>query len=289
MPSTYPEFIDRFSTLAPNYDVALCDVWGVLHNGIAAFPAACEAMQKFRAGGGTVVLITNAPRPGGIVLKFTDKVGMPRDCFDDIVSSGDVARDYIAGRIDETVFKIGPERDGPIFDDLPIRFAPVETADFVVCSGLFNDEGETPEDYRPLLRQMLDRKLFMLCANPDIVVERGERMLYCAGAIADLYRSLGGEVLYAGKPYRPIYDSALAKAAELRGGKIMLDRVLAIGDSVRTDLAGAASLPIDCLFITAGIHSEEFGGRDDPNLAAVERTFAAAGLMPKALMRRLAW
>ncbi|HEY1300094.1 MAG TPA: HAD hydrolase-like protein, partial [Stellaceae bacterium] len=216
-------------------------------------------------------------------------VGVPRTCFDAVVSSGDVARAYIAERIGETVFKIGPARDGPIFDDLPIRFAPLERADYVVCSGLFNDEGETPEDYRPLLRRMLERQLFMVCANPDVVVERGERLLYCAGAIADLYRSLGGEVLYAGKPYRPIYDSALNKAAALRGHAAPLDRVLAIGDSVRTDLAGAAALPVDCLFITAGIHAEEFGGREDPNLGAVERTFAAAGLVPTALMRRLAW
>jgi HAD superfamily hydrolase (TIGR01459 family) len=289
MVSTAPAFIEQFAAIAPRYDVVLCDVWGVLHNGIAAFPAACEAMQRFRAGGGTVILITNAPRPGDVVLRFTDKVGVPRTCFDAVVSSGDVARAYIAERIGETVFKIGPARDGPIFDDLPIRFASLESADYVVCSGLFNDEGETPEDYRPLLRRMIERKLFMVCANPDVVVERGERLLYCAGAIADLYRSLGGEVLYAGKPYRPIYDSALNKAAALRGHAAPFDRVLAIGDSVRTDLAGAAALPVDCLFITAGIHSEEFGGREDPNLAAVERTFAAAGLMPTALMRRLAW
>jgi HAD superfamily hydrolase (TIGR01459 family) len=284
-----PAFTERFSTLAPGYDVVLCDVWGVLHNGVAAFPAACEAMRRFREQGGAVVLITNAPRPGEVVLGYTDSVGVPRNCFDAIVASGDVARDYIAGRIGDAVFKIGPPRDGPIFDDLPIRFAPLEAADYVVCSGLFNDEGETPEDYRPLLERMLARNLVMLCANPDIVVERGERLLYCAGAIADLYRTLGGEVLYAGKPYRPIYDAALAKAAAVRRGATPLSRVLAIGDSVRTDLAGAAALPVDCLFITGGIHSEEVGGRDDPNIAAVERTFAAAGLTPTAVMRRLVW
>jgi HAD superfamily hydrolase (TIGR01459 family) len=289
MPSTSLAFTEQFASLAPNYDVALCDVWGVLHNGIVAFADACDAMRRFRQSGGTVILITNAPRPGEVVLDFTDKVGMPRDCFDGIVSSGDVARAHIAGRLNETVFKIGRARAGPIFDDLAIRFVPVESADYVVCSGLFNDETETPEDYRPLLEQMLARKLFMVCANPDIVVERGERMLYCAGAIAELYRSLGGEVLFAGKPHRPIYESALAKAAALRGGMPSLKRVIAIGDSVRTDLAGALAVPVDCLFITAGIHSEEFGGRDDPNVAAVERTLEAAGLRPTALMRRLRW
>jgi HAD superfamily hydrolase (TIGR01459 family) len=289
MSVTHPVFIEQFAALAPRYDVVLCDVWGVLHNGVAAFPPACAALRRFRDSGGTVILITNAPRPGEIVLRFTDKLGMPRDCFDGIVSSGDVARAYIAGRIGETVFTIGPARDGPIFDDLPIRFAPLEAADYAVCSGLYNDETETPEDYRPLLLRMRERGLFMVCANPDLVVERGERLVYCAGAVADLYQTLGGEVLFAGKPYRPIYDTALAKAAALRGRAAPLERVLAIGDSVRTDLTGAAALQVDCLFITAGIHSEEFGGRDDPNPAAVDRTLAAAGLMPTAMMRRLAW
>ena len=170
-----------------------------------------------------------------------------------------------------------------------VTFAPVETADYVVCSGLFDDEAETAEDYRELLGRMRARGLFMVCANPDVVVERGDRLVYCAGAIADLYREMGGDVLYAGKPYRPIYAQALAEAEAVRGRAAPLARVLAIGDSVRTDVAGAAALGVDCLFLTAGIHAEELGGRDNPDPAVLGQIFAGAGIAPKAVMRRLVW
>ena len=289
MPSPLAAFTDRFSTLAPDYDVALCDVWGVIHNGVAAFPEACDALTRFRARGGSVILITNAPRPAAVVMRFIDKLNVPRGVYDGIVSSGDVTRAYVAGRPGDTVFRLGPDRDTPIYDGLDVRFAPVETADYVVCSGLFDDETETPEDYRELLGEMRARELFMVCANPDIVVERGHELVYCAGAIADLYGSLGGQVLYAGKPHRPIYDQALAAAEKLRGGITPLRRVLAIGDLVRTDLAGAAGLGVDCLFVTAGIHAEEVGGREDPDPAALGKIFAAADLMPKAVTRKLVW
>lgn len=282
-------FTERFAPLASAYDVVLCDVWGVVHNSIVSFPGACEALQRFRGGGGTVIMITNAPRPGEEVVRFMSRLGVPADAYDGIVSSGDVTRGYIAEHRDQTIFRIGPERDLPLYEGLDVRFAPAETADYAVCSGLFDDETETAEDYRGLLEQMRARSLFMVCANPDIVVERGEKLVYCAGAIADLYRTLGGEVLYAGKPHRPLYDQALARAKAVRGEATPLDRVLAIGDSLRTDLAGAAALGIDCLFVTAGIHAEEFGGRDEPDPSAVERTLAAAGLRPMALMHRLRW
>jgi HAD superfamily hydrolase (TIGR01459 family) len=289
MTSSIATYADRFSTLAPSYDVALCDVWGVIHNGVAAFPEACEALMRFRERGGTVMLITNAPRPGAVVMRFLDKLKVPRAVYDGIAASGDVTRAYVAGRPGDTVFRLGPDRDTPIYDGLDVQFAPVETADYVVCSGLFDDETESPEDYRPLLGQMRKRNLFMVCANPDIVVERGHELVYCAGAIADLYGSLGGEVLYAGKPHRPIYDQALAAAAKLRGAATPFARVLAIGDSVRTDLAGAVGVGIDCLFVIAGIHAEEVGGREDPDPAAVQKIFAAAGLMPTAVTRKLMW
>jgi len=289
MASTPPVFTERFAPLASGYDVALCDVWGVVHNSIVSFPEACEALQRFRAGGGTVIMITNAPRPHDEVVHFITRLGVPPAAYDGMVSSGDVTRAYISDHLDQSIFRIGPERDLPIYQGLDVRFAPVERADYVVCSGLFDDETETAENYRDLLGQMRARNLFMVCANPDVVVERGEKLVYCAGAIADLYQSLGGEVLYAGKPHRPIYDQALAEAAALRGKSVPLGRVLAIGDSVRTDLAGAAALGVDCLFVTAGIHAEDFGGREEPDPGAVGRTFAAAGLTPKAIMHRLRW
>jgi HAD superfamily hydrolase (TIGR01459 family) len=284
-----PSFTERFSGLAGSYDAVLSDVWGVIHNGIAATGPACDALRRFREGGGTVLLITNAPRPGQVVTKFLDKVGVPHDAYDGIVSSGDVTRAVMAARPDKAVFHIGPERDLPIFDGLGLDFVDLERADYVVCTGLRNDEIETPESYRAELGQLLKRKLFMLCGNPDLVVERGDKLIYCAGAIADLYRSLGGEVLYAGKPYRPIYDLAMERVAALRGKPVPRGRVLAIGDSVRTDLKGATDYGLDCLFVTAGIHAEELGDRHNPNLSALNRIFADAGLAPKAVTSALSW
>jgi HAD superfamily hydrolase (TIGR01459 family) len=284
-----PAFSERFSALAAGYDAVLSDVWGVIHNGVAAFPEACDALARFRAGGGRVVLITNAPRPGAVVVKLLDRLAVPREAYDAIVSSGDVTRAVMAGRPGKAVLHIGPERDLPIFDGLGLHFVSLEQADYVVCTGLSDDEVETPEDYRELLGRMRARGLFMLCGNPDLVVERGERLVYCAGAIADLYHEMGGEVLYAGKPYRPIYDQALDQVAGLDGRRPALDRVLAIGDSVRTDLKGATDLGIDCLFVTAGIHAEELGSRHDPDVAALAKIFADAGIAPKAVTRRLLW
>ncbi|HVY59746.1 MAG TPA: TIGR01459 family HAD-type hydrolase [Xanthobacteraceae bacterium] len=281
--------LDRFSKLAPAYRTLLCDVWGVVHNGLAAFPDACDVLVRFRAGGGTVVFITNAPRPGEVVMRQLARLGVPRESYDAIVSSGDVTRAVIARRPGQSVFHLGPERDRSIFAGLDVAFASVESADYVVCSGLFDDEIETPDDYRDMLAAMRTRALFMLCANPDAVVERGDKLIYCAGAIADAYREIGGEVLYAGKPYRPIYEEALARAAEARGGTEAPGPVLAIGDSVRTDLKGAASAGLDSLFVTTGIHAEELGGRDDPDPAVLDGILSAAGVRPKAVMRRLVW
>ena len=284
-----PAFIERFSTLAPGYDALFCDVWGVVHNGLAAFAPAADALARFRALGGTVVLISNAPRPGAQVTRLLDHLHVPHSGYDSIVTSGDVTRDFVAKRAGEPVFHIGPERDLTIFTGLDAPFGPLESAHYVICSGLYDDEIETPDDYRELVAKIRARNLFMVCANPDVVVERGDRLVYCAGAIADLYAEQGGEVFYAGKPYRPLYDLALAEVARARGKPVALDRVLAIGDSVRTDLKGAHDLGVDCLFVTAGIHAEELGHRDDPDPAALRTMFAAAGQMPKAVTRRLIW
>jgi HAD superfamily hydrolase (TIGR01459 family) len=282
-------FTEHFSTLAPRYDVVLADVWGVIHNGVAAFPETIAALTRFRQTGGTVILITNAPRPAEIVLRYLDKLAVPHDVFDGIVTSGDVTRSVIIARGGQSIFHIGPERDHGLFHELDLHFAPLERADYSVCSGLFDDTRETAEDYRDLLTRMQARGLFMLCANPDLVVERGDELVYCAGAVADLYESVGGEVLWAGKPHRPIYDQALAAAAALRGSEVPLQRVLAIGDSVRTDMTGAGLLGADSLFVTGGIHAEELGERHDPDPAALEKIFAAAGVQPTAVTRRLAW
>ncbi len=284
-----PPLISHFSELAPDYDVLLCDVWGVVHNGLAAFPQACDALMRARATGKTVVYITNSPRPSEVVKRQLERLHVPRETYDAIVSSGDVTRSVIEKRHGKSLYHLGPDRDRSIFEGLNVTFAGLETADYVVCSGLENDEEETPDDYRERLQAMLARKLFMVCGNPDVVVERGNRLVYCAGALADLYATMGGEVLFAGKPYRPIYDLALAKAEAATGKTVALERALAIGDSLRTDLKGAYTLGVDFLFVTAGIHAEELGGREKPDPAALTGAFAAAGEIPKAVMRQLVW
>jgi HAD superfamily hydrolase (TIGR01459 family) len=284
-----PPLLPHFAALVGGYDVLLSDVWGVVHNGLAAWPRACDALMRARAGGATVVLITNAPRPSEQVMRQLDKLHVPREAYDAIVSSGDVTRGVIEQRHGQSFAHLGPERDLSIFKGLELHFAPLESADYVVCTGLEDDEVETPEDYRARLEVMLKRKLLMVCGNPDVVVERGPRLVYCAGAIADLYATMGGAVIYAGKPYRPIYEMALQKAEIAAGRKASLARVLAIGDSVRTDLKGARAIGVDFLFVTSGIHAEELGGREQPDTAALAATFAAAGDVPKALMRELVW
>jgi len=280
------EVFDRFSTVAPRYDVVLCDVWGVVHNGLAAHDAACDALARYRAGGGTVILITNAPRPAPWVVGQLERLGVPGEAYDGVTTSGDVTRGVMAARAG-TVFHIGPERDLSIFDGLGVTFATMASAAYAVCTGLFDDTTETPEDYRGLLTAMRGRDLFMLCANPDLVVERGGALVHCAGAIADAYAAMAGEVVYAGKPYRPIYDAALALAARVSGAAAPPARTLAIGDSLRTDIAGALALGIDGLFVCGGIHAEELGL--SPSTAALGRMFAAAGITPHAVTPRLAW
>lgn len=289
MPATPLALTTSFSALAPSYDVVLSDVWGVVHNGLDAWPEASDALARFRDQGGTVVLISNAPRPGEGLMRQLDKIGVARAAYDAIVSSGDLTRAAIAARPGQPVFHLGPARDLGLYSGLDAPRVEPEAAAYVVCSGLFNDEVETAEDYRPLLQRLRARAVPMVCANPDVVVERGDQLIYCAGALADLYQQLGGEVLYAGKPHRPIYEQALARAAALRGADAPLQRVLAIGDSIRTDLEGASALGIACLFVTSGIHAQELGGREEPDLVTLARLFAEAGVHPRAVTSRLMW
>jgi HAD superfamily hydrolase (TIGR01459 family) len=279
-------FVEQLRDLVDGVEVILSDIWGVVHNGLEAFPEACEALHTYRERGGTVILITNAPRPADSVQRQLRKLGVADETYDAIVSSGDLTRNFVADHPGQKVFWLGPERDNSIYRGLDPVLGPLEQSDYIVCTGPFDDETETPEDYRAMLLQARERKMPFICANPDIVVERGDRLIYCAGAIAELYRELGGEVIFYGKPHRPIYERAMALAAERRGHPAPLDRVLAIGDSVRTDLTGALGFGIDCLFVTRGIHSEEFEGLDQLDPASVKELF---GHPPRALMRELRW
>jgi len=279
-------FVEGLRELADGVEVVLSDIWGVVHNGLEAFAEACEALRTCRVRGATVILITNAPRPADSVQRQLHKLRVADDAYDAIVSSGDLTRHYVADHPGRKVFQLGPERDSGIYRGLDPALSSLEEADYIVCTGLFDDETETAEDYRQMLLKARERKLPLICANPDIVVERGDRLIYCAGAIAELYRELGGEVIFYGKPHRPIYERAIALAAGLRGHRIEPKSALAIGDSVRTDLAGAHGFGIDCLFVTRGIHSDDFEGIDQLDPASIRELF---GHPPKALIRDLKW
>jgi HAD superfamily hydrolase (TIGR01459 family) len=279
-------FVEQLRDLVGGVEVVLSDIWGVVHNGLEAFPEACQALHTYRQQGGTVILITNAPRPADSVQRQLRKLGIADDTYDAIVSSGDLTRLFVADHPGKKIFWLGPERDNSIYRGLDPVIGPLEQADYIICTGLFDDETESAEDYRAMMLQALERKLPLICANPDIVVERGDRLIYCAGAIAELYRELGGEVIFYGKPHRPIYQRAMQLAAERLGRPVELNRVLAIGDSVRTDLAGAHGFGIDCLFVTRGIHAEDFEGVDQLDPASVKELF---GHPPRALTRELKW
>ncbi len=278
--------IDALGEIAADYDVILCDVWGVLHNGVDAFPKAGVALTEARSNGATVVLITNSPRPRPGVAAQLELIGVPSSAYDRIVTSGDVTQRLIAEG-PKKVFLLGPERDIPIFDGLGVDVVGEAEAEAVVCTGLFDDESETPEDYREMLEWWVARDVPLICANPDLVVERGHLLIPCAGAVAALYEDLGGQTRIAGKPHSPIYAAALAAAEETRG-PFDRARVLAIGDGMPTDVKGALDAGLDLLYISGGIHAAEYtlaGKTDEDALAAyLEREKAT----PKWWMPRLA-
>lgn len=252
-------FIDGLHEVAGQYDLLLCDVWGVLHDGVRAFPAASEALARYRAGGGRVVLVSNAPRPGIDVISHLTQLGVARDAFDAIRTSGDLTREAVAENGARRFHHVGPERDLGLFRGLWARPSEIEEADYVVCTGLFDDEVETVEDYAASLRAMLERDLVMLCANPDIVVERGDRLILCAGALAAAYEELGGRSITYGKPHPAIYASALEVGAGLLGRSPESAKVLAVGDAIRTDIAGGHAAGLDTLLVARGIHALELG------------------------------
>ena len=289
----------HFAEIADGYDLILCDVWGVLHDGARAHAAAGEALIRFRELPGArprrVVLVSNAPRPWRGVQRILNRFGVPRGAYDAILTSGDLTHDLIAGRLadhpNERIHHLGPERDRPIFDGLDIRLVPAEEAALVVCTGLFDDETETAEDYRAVLEGFRARDMPMICANPDLVVERDKRLIPCAGAIAVVYEAIGGAVVYAGKPHAPVYEAALHKAGALDGlPPPDKARVLAVGDAIRTDIAGARAAGIPSLFVARGIHAEELGvTAEHHSLGNVADWLARQPAKPDAVIERLAW
>ena len=281
-------FVERLRDLVGGVEVILSDIWGVVHNGLESFPEACEALHTYRKNGGTVILITNAPRPADSVQRQLRKLGVADDIYDAIVSSGDLTRHYVADHPGRKVFWLGPERDSSIYRGLDLALSPLQQADYIVCTGLFDDETESAEDYRSMMQEALARKLTLICANPDIVVERGDRLIYCAGAVAEFYRELGGEVIFYGKPHRPIYESALAAAAlaAKAAGRQSPKNPLAVGDGLLTDIKGANQAGLEALFIADGVHGEEVEPYIGEHLAAL---FTRFGAKAGSVTRRLAW
>ncbi|MGE5567155.1 MAG: TIGR01459 family HAD-type hydrolase [Parcubacteria group bacterium] len=272
------------SELADRYDALLCDVWGVIHNGRESFPAACEALARWRAEVGPVVLISNAPRPSLAIHSQLDHFKVPREAWTAFVTSGDATRALLAERAPGPCWSIGPARDAALYEGLGLGFADAEDAAFCCVTGPYDDTVETPEDYRARFEIAVERGLTMICANPDRVVQRGDQLIYCGGALADLYEEMGGRVLMAGKPYEPIYKLALHEA-----GDTPKSRVLCIGDGVITDVKGADDQGLDCLFIAKGIHGDAAmrDGRLDATL--VEGLLAEEDVSTKYAMSDLKW
>jgi HAD superfamily hydrolase (TIGR01459 family) len=282
--------VSGLAGLADRYRVIFSDVWGVVHNGLAPHTEAGDALARFRAGGGTVIMISNAPRPHWSVKEQLDQIGVLPAAYDAIVTSGDVTQGLALAQPGRRCLHIGADRDEPLFRDLPLERTALDKASFVICSGLADDDNETPEDYRDLLVQIHERKLTMICANPDLVVERGEKLIPCAGAIAALYEGMGGKVIQAGKPYPPIYEATLAKAAAVLGRIPARTEILAIGDAIRTDVIGAASFGVDSLFLTAGIHAGELHGADGGiDHSRLDAFLAVQAATPTMTARSLSW
>ena len=293
-PSTVP-LITAIAELGSEYRAWLVDIWGVLHNGHSTFGGAVAATRAFRASGGIVVLLSNSPRPSAGVQAQLRGLGVPDDAYDGTVTSGDLTRHELAKHAGARVYHLGPARDRPIFDGLDVKLVEKNSAELVVCSGLFDDEIETPGDYMRLLTELAERHLPMICANPDHRVERGAELVYCAGALAAIYEEMGGDIVYAGKPHRPIYELALECITELTGTPISRSEILAIGDGINTDMQGAASFGVDAIFVASGLHvpspatgqMNELGDEslDTGHLAALFTRVKT----PLAAMRSLRW
>lgn len=281
--------ISGLADLTDRYDVLLSDVWGVIHNGRESFPAACAALARWRAERGPVVLISNSPRPSADVVAQLDSLGVPREAWSAFVSSGDATRVLLAQHAPGPAWRIGPDRDAPLYAGLPLEFSNAEAARFISVTGPYDDEVETPEDYRAPLAAAAARGLEMICANPDLVVQRGDKLIYCGGALAQLYEQLGGKVLMAGKPHPAIYDLCLAEAQALLGRPVDRARVLCIGDGLPTDLKGANAQELDVLFVASGIHGDETIGPDGLRPDATEAFLKAGGVTATWAIADLAW
>jgi HAD superfamily hydrolase (TIGR01459 family) len=274
----------RIRDVAPRPVAWLCDIWGVLHNGVAAFPAAVEACVAFRATGGVVLLVSNAPRPAEAVALQLLKLGVPAAAYDGILTSGDVTRDLLARWKGHPTYHLGPERDRGIFAGLDLRLGTLTDADVIVCTGLFDDTRETAESYRETLERAARRDIPMVCANPDLYVERGGQIIACAGAVAELYAACGGQVRYAGKPHTEVYTAAVARISAVVGRSVGRGELLAIGDGVNTDIKGAAIEGIPAVYVASAVHLQA-----PFSTSAVAALFQPLGFWPQAAIEALRW
>ena len=257
------QIVNALPDISAQYDALFVDLWGCVHNGVRAFDAANKALIEYRAGGGIVVLVTNSPRPRAQVEQQLADFGLARDAWDSIASSGDSARSaFFLGAVGQKIYFIGTDAELPFFEPLkliddPIQteHVPIEEAEGIVCTGLPTADG-TPDDVRAPLLYAKQKGLKLLCANPDIIVDRGDKREWCAGAVAQAYTEMGGTSLYFGKPHAPIYDLARRRLSAIRPN-IPDDRILAIGDGITTDIQGAIGEGIDSLFITGGLAAKE--------------------------------
>lgn len=281
------EILPGLSAIASRYDALICDIWGVLHNSLVAHLPAVEALRRFRGEHGPVVLLTNAPRPAADVRENLAQLRVPEDCYDAIQTSGMATREDLVRRLQDgpvKMFHLGPERDRGVFEGLDVAEVDAADAELVLCTGLLDHDIETPQDYRPQLEAFAARGVPLLCANPDIRVPKGSQLIYCAGALAQLYEALGGEAVYFGKPHAPVYAATLRLAERVAGKTV--SNPLAIGDGLKTDIAGANAYGVDALFIADGLHGAELGAMTPENLA---RLFAAAGAAAIGAMPALMW
>ena len=282
-----PKLINGLAEIAPGHDALICDVWGVVHDGKRHHPAAAEALYRFKEKHGPVVLLTNAPRVPAEVAAQCASYGLPPDCYDAIVSSGGAAREELVRRSairTLPLYYVGPDRDLPMIEGLDVRRTEIAEAEVALVIGLRDDMNETPADYDTELKALAARGLTMLCANPDLVVHRGTRLLYCAGSLAQGYEAMGGRVIYYGKPHLPVYESALAAVAAILGHTPR--RPLAVGDGLLTDIKGANAAGLEVLFIADGVHGEEIEPYSADHLAAL---FTRFGATAGSATRKLSW
>ncbi|MEL6225899.1 MAG: TIGR01459 family HAD-type hydrolase [Pseudomonadota bacterium] len=270
------------------YDAIFCDVWGVVHNGRTAYVEACNLLRDFRASGGTVILVSNAPRRAATVASVLDEKSVPRSSWDAIMSSGEISVRHINEKAYKRVFHLGPDRDLDLFETINAQRTPLAEAEAIVATGLLNDAHETGEDYRERLAPSAEQGIPLVCANPDLIVDVGGVLLPCAGAIATVYEDLGGPVFWAGKPHAEAYCAAQKLAQELRGAPVIKDRIIAIGDAERTDIAGAFHYGIASVFIGQGIHrADVMPSGDDLDGPALEKLFSGHSHRPIAALPTL--